>query len=108
MSKFPRGERLRSRKEIDELFSSGKSITSNLIRTVFIGGGSPAKAALSAPKRIFKRAIDRNRVKRLMRESYRHNKEGLTGRMIFIFQGASMPTYKDINTSMLNCISRLR
>lgn len=75
-------EKLKSRKSIGLLFSSGKVIFKYPLRVNFhIYENTPdntqaviIKSAFSAPKRKFKRAVDRNRIKRLMKESYRINK----------------------------------
>ena len=65
-----------------ELFLSGNSFLSYPLRIVWkIFGALPsessAQAGFSVPKKLFKRAVDRNRMKRLMRESYRHHKAEL-------------------------------
>jgi ribonuclease P protein component len=71
-------ERLKSRKLMDELFVSGKTLTVFPFRLVWIETkllvDYPAQMAVSVSKRNFKHAVDRNRLKRLMREAYRKNK----------------------------------
>ena len=75
---FRKAERLISRKAIEELVSGGKVISNSPFKLTWINTAlqteSPAQIAFSVPKRFFKRAVDRNRMKRLMRESYRKNK----------------------------------
>jgi ribonuclease P protein component len=72
-------ERLKSRKLIEQLFTEGKSVKNFPLRMVFkqIPHTSkfPIQAAFSVPKRNFKKAVDRNRLKRLLRETYRLQKE---------------------------------
>ena len=72
-------ERLKSRKLIERLFTDGKSVKSFPLRMVFLQishtSTFPIQAAFSVPKRNFKRAVDRNRIKRLLRETYRLQKE---------------------------------
>jgi len=71
-------ERLKSRKLIGELYKEGKSIKAYPLRMVYIQkehtSDYPVQVAVSVPKRNFKKAVDRNRIKRLMRESYRNQK----------------------------------
>ena len=75
---FSKIERLKSKKEIDILFSDGKSISKYPIRLVYkktdFNEKIKIRAGVSVSKRNFKKAVDRNFIKRLMRESYRKNK----------------------------------
>jgi len=66
-------ERVKSRKLIDLLFTSGHSFLIFPIRVhyLFLPGQQSVKAGFTASTRNFKKAVDRNRVKRLMREAYR-------------------------------------
>lgn len=75
-------EKLKSRKSIGLLFTSGKVLFKYPLRISYrvientADNTNPlvVKSAFSAPKRKFKHAVDRNKIKRLMKESYRVNK----------------------------------
>lgn len=74
-------ERISSMKLIDKLFQGGhsRSMTAFPLRLVYIkyvreGACPPAQMLVSVPKRCFKRAVKRNRVKRQVREAYRRHK----------------------------------
>lgn len=72
-------ERLKSRKLIELLFAEGKTIKSYPIILVYLAldneeGKPPLQIAVSVSKRKFKRAPDRNKVKRQLREAYRTQK----------------------------------
>ena len=74
-------ERISSMKLIDKLFQGGhsRSMTAFPLRLVYMkyvreGACPPAQMLVSVPKRCFKRAVKRNRVKRQMREAYRRHK----------------------------------
>jgi len=75
---FNKTEKLKSQKLIEKLFLEGKSVVSYPLRLVFIettfDDNVKIKAGVSVSKRHFKNAVDRNRIKRLMREAYRLNK----------------------------------
>ena len=80
---FPKEEHLCRKKLIEELFSKqGSSFGVYPLRIVWIKAAAPTSAPpqvlISVSKRTFKRAVDRNRLKRLMREAYRLNKYRLT------------------------------
>lgn len=76
---FTKEERLCSRRKIDSLFHSGSSFIVYPFRVVYLvtsdqEASSPIEVILSVSKRRFKKAHDRNRIKRLMREVYRMQK----------------------------------
>lgn len=78
---FVKEERLHEKKLMDQLFKSGKSFFVFPFKVFYLPLGTdahfPAKVLMSVPKKNFSRAVDRNRVKRLMREAYRRNKSVL-------------------------------
>lgn len=86
---FRKAERLCSHKVIEALFAGGnKSFSAYPIRAVFMpmseeqmagmaGPTAPVQVMISVSKRHFKHAVDRNRVKRQIREAYRLNKHQL-------------------------------
>lgn len=76
---FTKAERLKSRKIIGKLFSDGQSFGMYPLRLVWLEmheaqGDFPIKFSLSVPKRSFPKAVDRNRLRRLVREAWRLNK----------------------------------
>jgi len=75
---FQKEERLKSRKLIEQLYKEGTFIKVFPLRMLYLQtehtSNFPAQAGVSVPKRNFKRAVDRNRLKRLLRESYRKQK----------------------------------
>ncbi len=72
-------ERLKSKKIIERLYKKGTSVKAFPFRMVYLEtihtSNFPAQVGVSVPKRNFKKAPDRNRIKRLMRETYRLQKE---------------------------------
>ena len=108
---FPKREKLKSRKTLERLFAEGRSLTKFPLRMIFLEttspGQPPVQVAVTVPKRNFKRAVDRNRIKRLLRESYRQNKglifNNIEGNFAFLFLylGKELPTFKQVEQSML-------
>ena len=78
---FPKQERIVSQKLIDELFTGGQShsLTAFPLRAVYsvCSVSTKVQLLLSVPKRRFKHAVDRNRVKRQVREAFRRHKDVL-------------------------------
>lgn len=81
--KFPKKERLTSKKQIEELFKKGSSVYLYPFRLQYLPGPLPADALpqvlFSVSKRNFKRAVDRNTIRRRAREAYRTAKAELLG-----------------------------
>ncbi|MFN0217103.1 MAG: ribonuclease P protein component [Saprospiraceae bacterium] len=83
MSTFTRAERLKSRKAISSLFKGGHSFVAYPFRVVwkesspYLAAMSSIQVMISVPKRNFKTAVSRNRLKRQIREAYRLHKQEL-------------------------------
>ncbi len=113
-------ERLKSKKIIESLFNDGIAIKTYPIILIFRiqehPGDSPVQMAATASKRSFPHATDRNRLKRLIRESYRINKhelyEYLESRklkivLIVMCGGKEMLEYDEIHEKIKRCLMRL-
>lgn len=111
---FPRPEHLKSRKLIDQLFESGSSAVSAPVRILWkrvdADISSPVQAGFAVPKKQFKRAVDRNLLKRRMREAYRLNKkiifDNLTEKsqplvLLFVYTAKSIAEYKEIEKGIV-------
>jgi ribonuclease P protein component len=75
---YPKKEKLKNQKLIEKLFLEGKSISVFPLRMIYLQttfeDGSKLKTGVSVSKRNLKKAVDRNRIKRLLREAYRLNR----------------------------------
>jgi len=114
---YPFIEKLKSKKLLEELFSSGKKLTEFPIKLVYkqlnFEDDVLIKAGVSVPKRNFKKAVDRNRIKRLLREGYRLNKhilyDGLNQKYVcmFLYLSKDMPTFEEVNIKMECLLKKL-
>lgn len=106
---FGKKEKLKSQKVIGQLFVEGKSLSVFPLKLIYLTAENqevPVKAAVTVPKKNFKSAVRRNRIKRLLRESYRLNK-GLVFNntqgnfaFLFLYLGKDMPSFVDIESKM--------
>ena len=75
---FKKEERLRSKILIKKLFDEGEKCNYYPLRIIFLKcslpSKSPAQLLISVPRSLYRKAVDRNRIKRLIREAYRKNK----------------------------------
>lgn len=103
---YPKSERLKSKTTIDLLFSTGKSVSKYPLRLVYVQvelpDEEPIKLGVSVSKKYFKKAVDRNYFKRVLRETYRLNKQLLlpTGQQryafMFFYQTSDRLPYAEI------------
>ena len=115
-------EKLKSRKLIEQVFKQGKSFSSFPFRVVYVFAEEEkipygVQAGFSVSTKFFKNATDRNRIKRLMREGYRLQKNELLQlvkeknknlAVFFIYTGNELPEYDLVFEKTGSAIKRLQ
>lgn len=107
---FKKSEKLKSKKNIEQLFLEGSSVIAFPLRLMYLQtsfkDGANIKIGVSVSKRNFKKAVDRNRIKRLMREAYRLNKNSYFNNittqyaLMILYIGTDKPKFKTLETKM--------
>lgn len=110
-------DKLKSKKTIERLFQEGDSVSVYPLRLVFLETSFDdvqIKTAISVSKKHFKTAVQRNRIKRLMREAYRLNKHvffnNFTTQYAFmiLYIGKTEPTLPFLESKMSALFERFR
>jgi ribonuclease P protein component len=113
---FSKHERLIKKKEIEALFASGKSFNLHPLRVLFNPNPEQSSTThqllFSVPSRNFKRAVDRNLIKRRLREAYRLNKSKLTStvklNVAYIYIAKEILPFKAIEAKLIESFNRLK
>jgi len=116
---FKKEEKLKSRKTIEQLFKDGQSFSNFPFRILWKftdASPAPLQTGFAVGSKHFKKAVDRNRIKRLIREAYRLQKQDLQTRLItkekqlavfFIYIGNELPDYQQIFDKTGSVLKRL-
>ncbi|GIQ58825.1 ribonuclease P protein component [Flavobacterium collinsii] len=113
---YPKNERLKSKTTIGLLFSEGKSVSKYPLRLVYRpaeeNSEEKIKIGVSVSKKYFKKAVDRNYFKRVLRETYRLNKHLLLDNiqepysLMFFYQTKDRLSYAEINTKTIQLFEK--
>ncbi len=118
-----KNERLKSKKSIDQLFNEGKGfsvfpykVLYNFFEKEIDTNASHLKFGVAVSSRHFKKAVDRNKVKRLTREAYRVQKNELRDlvkkmdiqlNVFFIYTAKEIPPFEMLNEKVVQIIHKL-
>jgi len=119
--RFPKYERLTHKRLIEQLLREGNSFAQYPVRTVFLPCALPTKARVqvlfAVSKKRVPHAVDRNRIKRLMREAYRLHKSELFEflgerntqlAVAFIYQAPEPLVYSEVQDKIILSLIRLK
>ncbi len=119
-NKYSKNEKLKSKKAIDLLFSKGKSINAFPIRAIYVSktefDGISINMGVTVSKKNIKLAVNRNLIKRRVREAYRLNNHEFKKHLInthselnlmFIYTSKQISSYKEIEDKIKVLLTRL-
>lgn len=110
---FPKAEKLCGQTRIEQLYHHGKRFVVWPLRVTYLPtDDTPTEVLIWAPKSLFKHAVDRNRLRRQMREAYRLNKQiladtGKTYQIAFNYMEKEKHDYRVIDKAMRRALKRL-
>jgi len=114
-----RDERLRGEQVISNIFENGQSFFQSPYKVFWIkivdATMFPCRFGVSAPKRLFKRAVKRNLLKRRSREAFRINKniisdaiiDGSQVHLMVIYASDKLHTWSEMDESMKKILNRI-
>ena len=113
---YPKHEKLKSKTIIDLLFSDGNSVSKFPLRLVYVENKEEnaelIKIGVSVSKKYFKKAVDRNYYKRVLRETYRLNKHLLIDNLekpyafMFFYQTKERLSYQEIEEKTIQLFQK--
>lgn len=113
---YSKAEKLKSKKLFEQLFAEGKSIANYPLRLIYVKTvlkeTIPIKVGVTVSKRNFKSAVKRNRIKRILRESYRCNKSIVFNNsnnnyaLLFLYLGKEMPKSIAVEKKMISLLEK--
>lgn len=113
---YPKKEKLKSKTTIDLLFSEGNSVSKFPLRLVYVenkeANAAPLKMGVSVSKKYFKKAVDRNYFKRVLRETYRLNKHILLDSLkkpyaiMFFYQTKERLSFQEIEEKTIQLFQK--
>ncbi len=110
--RLTRGERITRQSEIDACYRSGRRLMGKLLRLhVRANGMEVARLAISIPGRVVRKAVDRSRWKRLLREAFRRSKEAIGPGLDIVAVPSRPPrelSRQDVEEAMLALLSKRR
>ncbi len=114
---FPKKERLTRVKLWEAVFREGGQIKAYPLLLYYLKTplpeAVPAQAGFAVPKRAFRKAVARNRIKRLMREAYRLEKPGVFNNsfgpyaLVFLYLGKETPDFLQISGAMKTLLKKI-
>lgn len=116
--RYGKSAKLKSKKTIDHLFIAGKNLKNYPFKLIYVADNHQdtlsLKTGVSVPKKLIKTAVQRNRIKRLMREIFRKNKYLVTSGLpasyaiMIIYLSREEMDYSKLSESMIKLLEKFK
>lgn len=109
IARYPRSARVRARPEFDAVFAGGRRTANALLALHHLGDDRPARLGLAVSRKVDRRAVVRNRIKRVLRDRFRHLRASLPGGAYVIVarSGAARASGAELGDALRQALRRL-
>lgn len=109
IARYPRSARVRARPEFDAVFAGGRRAANALLALHHLGDERPARLGLAVSRKVDRRAVVRNRIKRVLRDRFRHLRASLPGGAYVVVarSGAARASGAELGDALRQALRRL-
>ena len=106
--RFPRAARVRARADFDRIFKQGRRVALPVLALHWQAGEVDARLGLAVSKKVDPHAVGRNRIKRVLRDTFRHRRAELAGGdyVVVARVGAARCSGNELRTTFIALLSR--
>lgn len=107
-NRFPRTARVRARSDFDRIFKHGRRVALPVLALHWQADDAEPRMGLAVSRKVDPHAVGRNRIKRILRDEFRHRRAGLaTGDYVLVARpGASRCSGEELRTALLSLLKR--
>ncbi|MGJ4803301.1 ribonuclease P protein component [Luteimonas sp. SDU82] len=107
-ARFPRQARVRARADFDRIFKDGRRVALPMLALHWLAGAEPARLGLAVSRKVDRRAVGRNRIKRVLRDQFRHSRAVLAaGAYVFVARpSAASASSEALRAAMMSLLRR--
>lgn len=106
-ARFPRQARVRARADFDRIFRDGRRVAQPMLALHWLADGQAPRMGLAVSRKVDKRAVGRNRIKRVLRDEFRHGRATLpAGAYVFVARPAAATATGDALRAAMRSLLR--
>jgi len=106
-ARFPRQSRVRARADFDRIFRDGRRVALPMLALHWLADGQPPRLGLAVSRKVDRRAVGRNRIKRILRDEFRHGRAVLAdGAYVFVARASAAAATPSALRAAMNSLLR--